>query len=304
MIGRVPPRTMAPPATRGEHDGHTGQHGDDSDRHELGAGGASYGKLRPRRRPRATRGTSATRATRCVSVGVRGRQLSLADGEAVPLRRFVGLGVARRSERHTDGAGADERCHRPAVREGRAPGALIRPLKEDLVAGGHATGEAAGGRVVAAGAVGGPIARRHLGCAHPGVGGGGGGAGTTTELGARLKALPAANEPAVAPEFSMHTWTSTSTPSDNSTPVSAPNAGSNASRVRPPALSRLTVAVAVSPTVAAEPTPDGTNAATKATDAAATTRPRARSPQRDVRRYSRIRPPERRSTVDNAAPEE
>ena len=83
--------------------------------------------------------------------------------------------------------------------------------------------------------------------------------------------------------------------------VFVPNAGSNASWERPPALSKVTVALAVSPTVAAEPTPDGTSIATKATDAAATTRPRARRPQCDVRQHTSIRPPRRPSTIVDVA---
>jgi hypothetical protein len=89
---------------------------------------------------------------------------------------------------------------------------------------------------------------------------------------------PAASEPASPPAFSMHTWTTTSTDNETSTPVSVPNAGSNASRLTAPALSRLTVALAESPIVAAEPTPDGTDATIEATTVATTKRQRTRRP--------------------------
>jgi hypothetical protein len=84
--------------------------------------------------------------------------------------------------------------------------------------------------------------------------------------------LPVANEPASISVFSTHTCTNTSTLNDTSTLVNVPNAGSNASRLSDPAPSNATVALAESPTVAAEPTPDGTSAATEAIDAATKTR--------------------------------
>jgi hypothetical protein len=76
----------------------------------------------------------------------------------------------------------------------------------------------------------------------------------------------------------MHTCTTTSTDNDTSTAVNVPNAGSNASNVNALAASNVIVAEPDSLAVAAEPTPDGANAATTTTDAAATTRRRIRLP--------------------------
>src|SRR6185436_14136702 len=96
---------------------------------------------------------------------------------------------------------------------------------------------------------------------------------------ARLpEADTAANEPAAAPVFSMHTCTATSIDSDTSTPVSVPNPLSNASSVSAPGLSSVTVALAVSETVAADPTPDGATMTPTMIEAAATTRRLRRHP--------------------------
>jgi hypothetical protein len=102
---------------------------------------------------------------------------------------------------------------------------------------------------------------------------------------------PPANAPASAPVFSTHAWTSTARDNDTSTPVNVPNSGSNASTVTDPGLSSVIVALALSLTVAAEPTPEGTRAPTATTKPAATaTRRRTRCPPSAQQRLTRFSP--------------
>jgi hypothetical protein len=103
-------------------------------------------------------------------------------------------------------------------------------------------------------------------------------------------AEPPATPPA-APVFSMHTCTNTSTDNDTSTAVNVPNPGSNASNATVPALSKLTVALALSETVAADPTPEGASIARMATEAAVTTRHPARLQFCVTRPITLLQPP-------------
>ena len=185
MTGRVAQRMLAASASCGGHDGAADQHRGDSDRHDLGGRRAGTRQWRRRRRrPTSTTSTAGTAgATRRVGVRDGRLQLSLGDGDAVPLRRHVELGVARRGERHRHRARTDERRHRRGVRQRRASRALVGALDEHRVARRDATGKAPGRGVVAAGAVSGPVARRQLGRTNRSVGAGPGRAGTARKLG-------------------------------------------------------------------------------------------------------------------------
>jgi hypothetical protein len=101
---------------------------------------------------------------------------------------------------------------------------------------------------------------------------------------------PPANA-ASPPLFSTHACTNTPSDNDTSTRVNVPNPGSNPSTDTDPALSNDTVAVTESATVAADPTPDGTNNATERINAAANARRQTRCPFCVTRPITPLQPP-------------